>query len=353
MKYATAMLIMLVLAATAFGQAETSATVEAQTARLGQGDPPASLTTAVPGYDAKLRGEYLAALLPKADVLTGVARGVAYIQLYGDLIGFGKDTVGLTEKITAAIDAASASDKPRLVGVLYGRWYCYRTMALRYVDTPGLAPPAQRVADGLGIYLGRAEPKHLVAAASLAKFTQVALWKAWPLADKVALKRLLAIMPVANHADYVTAVNTWMVKNRTPNLAQTTADYQTYLKDGAGGTNLLDGVTIPADDAIGAAVTAVLASNPDLKTEARVNLLLLQGRNKEAFQLAEAALRGVAGDVDTGNLSVNVHRLAKVIKAIDGHWKRATDYVNLFQPQKEGDAPIHDPIPDLKRELGL
>jgi len=362
MKAGIACVMVLVLAGMALGQeaapAPTKAEVIVTMKTSLAADGSWARLKGVAGFTAADKADYVAALVPEAQALSGSARTKALVTVYSSFVGFGADTYGLGEKITASVTAvADPADKALAASYVlrYPVFIGMKTVAQSVIDTPGLSPEAQRIADGLGVLRGRTQPKSLVAAASLYKFTYAAIWKSWPLTDKVALKRLLAVAPVTSHAQYVTAVNKWMVKNRTADLATVSADYQTYLKDGAGGTDLLDGVTIPANDALGTAA-ADLLNGPaagDLDTDARVNLLLLQGRNKEAFQAAEAALSGVSGDLSTGSLSANVHRLAKVIKAIDGNWKRATDYVNLFQPQAEGEPAPADPIPAIRQELGL
>jgi hypothetical protein len=345
MKAAIVLLVMLIVAGLAWSQDANAPnpTVQAMTPLLGQ-DQPKRLAD-VPGFDLSKRNEYVTALMPTVEELPGSAKAIALMQLYWDCVGY--SGTGLeADKIAAAIDAAPPGDKAKLVSLMFSRWGLYPALATKYIDAPGLTPQAQCAADALGILAGRYQPKNLVAGIVAAIDKGTLLWKAWPLADKLALRRLLAVTPVAQHDLYVRSANIFMVKERTENLAQASANYQTYLRDGVGGTNPLAGVTIPADDAVGTAAASVItAMAADLNIDAKVDLLLLQGRNKEAFQAAEAA-------VGSGDLSDDVHRLAKVIKAIDGHWKRATDYVNLFQPAKDG-VTITDPIPALKKELGL
>jgi hypothetical protein len=356
-----AMLVVLALAAAAWGQVavgETpvepvtkATTIDAQTALLGQGDPPENLTKAA-GYDPQLRGEYLAALQPKAEALTGATKALALMQVYRDLVGYAPDSTGLAERMVAALEAAPPDDRVRLVSTLMGQFFLHRAAALRYVDTPDLAGNARRTADALGVYLKRQEPKHLAAAVSLRRgIERAALWRAWPLTDQVSLRRLLVLMPVADHARYVTFANAHLVTSRTADLAKAVEGYQAYLKDGTGGTDVLAGATIPTDDALSDEANRLLAdADLALDVDSRVDLLLVAGRNREAFQAAETAM---STHVDPRMLSANVHRLAKVIKAVDGHWKRATDYVNLFQPRPEGEPAPVDPIPAVKQELGL
>ena len=357
MKAVMALLVVLVLAGTVWSQdagtvaaapskaeviaaMNTSLTAEGNWGRL----------STVAGFDKAAKAEYITALVPQAEALSGPARTKALITIYSSFVAFGPDTQGLGDRITSSV-AAIANPEDKAVAASYVlRYPVYVTMravALSLADTPRLSPDSRRVADGLGILKERREPKNLVASWNLRIGDFPVRVRAWYGPSKVDLKRILVLLPVAEHKSYVAAVNAWLVRSRTPDLTKASADYQAFLKDGTGGTDLLAGVTLPADDAVGQAALAEL-ERTDLAIDARVDMLLVLNRNREAFVAAEAQLNSGKGDP-----GANVYRVAKVIKALDGNWKRATDYVNLFQPQKEGDPAPVDPIPDVKRELGL
>jgi len=310
-------------------------------------DPTARLNT-LKGYDAKDKAVYRDALISEADTLQGAARVQRLVTVYGNFVGWGQDETNLKDRIAAAIGTITdPTEKAKAASAVLRQAHLLRTMALALADTPGITPEAQRSADALGVLKGRRAAKNLITAWNTRIVPNADRLKAWYGPDKVDLKRILILVPVAEHANYVAAVNAWLVRNRTPDLAQTSADYQAFLKDGTGGADLLAGVMLPANDEVAQRALAELART-DLTIDPRVDMLLLLGRYKEAFVLAENAL-----NAGSGSASANVYRVAKVIKALDGHWKRATDYVNLFQPRQEGEPAPVDPIPDVKRELGL
>jgi len=310
-------------------------------------DPTARLNT-LKGYDAASKAAYRDALVADADTLQGAARVQRLVTVYSNFVGWGKDETNLKDRVAAAIGTITdPTEKAKAASAILRQAHVLRTVALGLVDTPGLTPDAQRSADALGVLKNRLAAKNVVAAWNTRIVPNAARLKAWYGPDKVDLKRILVLVPVAEHANYVAAVNAWLVRSRTADLAQTSADYQTFLKDGADGADLLAGVALPTDDAVAQRAQAELART-DLTIDARVDMLLLLGRTKEAFVLAENAL-----NTGSGAASANVYRVAKVIKALDGHWKRATDYVNLFQPRAEGEPAPVDPIPAVKQELGL
>jgi hypothetical protein len=355
MKAVITLLVVLVLTGTTWGQeagvpAPTKAEVIAtmQTSLVAEGNWGRLSTVA--GFDKAARAEYVAALLPQVEALSGPARTKALITIYSSFVAFGPDTQGLGERITSSVAAiADPADKALAASYVlrYPVYVTMRTVALSLADTPGLPPDSQRVADGLGILKDRREPKNLTASWNLKIGDFPVRVRAWYGPSKVDLKRILVLLPVAEHKSYVAAVNAWLVRSRTPDLTKVSADYQTFLKDGAGGTDLLAGVTLPADDEVGKAALAEL-ERTDLSIDNRVDMLLVLNRNREAFVAAESQLNS-----GKGVASANVYRVAKVIKAIDGNWKRATEYVNLFQPRPEGAPAPVDPISDVKRELGL
>jgi len=360
MKVTIALLITLLLAGIAFGQVQVSAGAGAATpssastadvlqdmkAALAK-DPTARLT-AVKGYDAKDKAVYRDALVAEADTLQGAARVQYLVTIYRDFVGWGQDATNLKDRITAAIGTITdPAEKARAADSVLFHAGRLRTVALGLIDTPGLSPGAQRAADALGVLKGRHDARNLVASWNTSVVPKAAKLPAWYGPSKVDLKRILVLVPVADHKSYVSAVNAWLVRSRTADLTKTSADYQAFLKDGTGGTNLLAGVTLPADDEVGQAALAEL-ERTDLSIDSRVDMLLVLNRNREAFVAAESQLNSGKGTPEA-----NVYRVAKVIKALDGNWKRATDYVNLFQPRAEGESPITDPIPAVKQELGL
>jgi hypothetical protein len=169
----------------------------------------------------------------------------------------------------------------------------------------------------------------------------------WLDGTPLSLKRLVTICPVTANAGYMAAANLYLVQSQTPNLAAVSASYQVCLQTGSGGTDILAGVVLPtaSTDPFVAVATAEL-SRSDLTVDAQVDMNLLCGNFAAAYTLANATL---------GNPSLNagIQRMAKVIKALDGSWKRATDYVNLFQPVPPGGTAPTDPIPAVKASLGL
>jgi hypothetical protein len=360
MKAAMAFLMILVLAGTVWSQDTGAATAPSKaeviaamkTSLAADGDW--ARLNSVPGFDKAAKADYIMDLVPQADALSGSAKTKALITIYSSIVAFGADAYGLGDRITSSVAAiADPADKALAASYVlrYPVHITMKTVALSLADTPNLPPESQRIADGLGVLKDRREPKNLIASWNLKVGDFAVRMRAWYGPSKSDLKRLLILTPVDQHASYVAAVNVWMLRARVGDVGKVSADYQTYLKDGAGGVDLLADVALPTDDGVAQAATAEL-QRPNLTADQRVDMLLLLGRNKEAFQDAEAAVGGVTKDITTVKPSANVHRMAKVIKAIDGNWKRATDYVNLFQPAKAGET-IVDPIPDVKKGLGL
>jgi len=310
-------------------------------------DPTARLNT-LKGYDPNDKIAYRDALVAEADTMQGAEKVQRLVTVYSNFVGWGKDETNLKDRVAAAIGTITdPTEKAKAAGAILRQAHLLRTVALGLVDTPGLDPDAQRNADALGVLKGRLAAKNVVSAWNTRIVPNADKLKALYGPEKTDLKRILVLIPVAEHANYVAAVNAWLVRSRTADLAQTSGDYQTFLKDGTGGVDLLAGVALPTDDAI-AQQAAKELQRADLTVDARVDMLLLLGRTREAFVLAEKTL-----NAGSGAASANVYRVAKVIKALDGHWKRATDYVNLFQPRAEGvPAPV-DPIPAVKQEFGL
>ena len=153
----------------------------------------------------------------------------------GSGVGWGPDAANLKEKITAAVVAITdPAEKARAADGVLLHASQLRTVALSLIDTPGLSPSAQRIADALGgLYKGRREPRNLVASWLYRAGRQEKV-RVWYGTSKTDLKRILVLVSVREHALYVRAANAWMVQARTPNVTQASADYQTCLKDEIG-----------------------------------------------------------------------------------------------------------------------
>jgi hypothetical protein len=289
------------------------------------------------------------AAISQTSSLTGSALTQALVTIYTSSIGFGPDVYGLGPQIAASVAACTNSADQTLAASYVLQWPFPsegKKAALAVIDTSGLPPEAQRVANGLGVLLGRCAATNLVPGYNLNTYGNKN-FNSWLDGTPISLKRVLTLIPVTNNAGYMATANLYMAQSQTSNLSAVSASYQVYLQTGSGGADLLAGVTLPtaSTDPFVAAATAELART-DITIDQQVDMQLLCGNLAAAFTLANANL---------GNPTVNagIYRMAKVIKALDGNWKRATDYVNLFQPVPPGGTAPPDPIPAVKASLGL
>jgi hypothetical protein len=320
------MLLVVLVAAAAFGQSASSAT---------------SASAATPA-DPTL------AAISAGNVLSGSAKTQALAAVLTS-IGYHPDTYGVGNQIIASVAAISDStDKSLAVSYLLDSFFpmaCPKA-ALTFIDTPGLTPAAQWVANSMGISLGRRGPQNLLASwtkpINLGRSEQIQAWYGPAQTD---LKRVFVLVGVRENAAYVAAANTWLVQAGTSNVAAVSASYQTYLVSGSG-TDILAGVALPTTDALALTASQVLQW-PGLSVDTQVDMFLLLGQNAPAFTAAYQQLisgTGAQADVD---------RMAKVIKAVDGNWARATAYVNCFLPVPAGQTPPVNPLPAVKASLGL